>query len=225
MRVVSWNRCTSGLRQSYSGIWPLEFDAGICGGELPVGLRMVLVGLSCHAATSSSSVGLSGIGRPGHLGCMISPTAGNRPAGARRTRRGALVGSWVPLRARTTGDCRTSRTRPPAGPRRSARSCWPARLRPSSAACARATGLPHPLLALLCRANRRTAVAPTTRKQRRYPPSCLLDPGLAFSPATTTALWRQSKPGRELATGPEQRRLRHTRRYRACCDQTDTGGS
>jgi hypothetical protein len=34
----------------------------------------------------------------------------------------------------------------------------------------------HALLALVCRANRRTAVAPTTRRRCRYPSPCLLIP-------------------------------------------------
>ena len=38
----------------------------------------------------------------------------------------------------------------------------------------------------------------------------LADPDLAFGPATAVGLRRQSQPGRELATGPKQRRVGHT---------------
>jgi hypothetical protein len=46
----------------------------------------------------------------------------------------------------------------------------------------------------------------------------LADPDLAFGPATAVA-----QLGRELATGPEQRRVGHTRGYRARRDRADAG--
>ena len=51
----------------------------------------------------------------------------------------------------------------------------------------------------------------------------LADPDLAFGPATAVGLRRQSQLGRELATGPEQRRVGHTRGYRARRDRADAG--
>jgi hypothetical protein len=73
------------------------------------------------------------------------------------------------------------------------------RLRSSSRAAQTLPGL-------FCRANRKTAVAPI-KEAPKVSVALLADPDLAFGPATAVGLRRQSQLGRELATGPEQRRV------------------
>ena len=88
------------------------------------------------------------------------------------------------------------------------------RLRSSSRAAQTLPGL-------LCRANRKTAVAPITRSRRRYPVPCLLIPAWRSLPRLLWDFGVSPARPRFLPTGSEQRRVGHTRGDRARRDLAD----